>query len=114
MFGVRTALIVLGFVLITGCGSSAGNESPTVGGPCEDDTDCVTRCQSGDSFPNGLCTRQCSANTDCPGNTVCAEGEEGGLCLLACSSDASCRGGYHCGDVELEAGDNKALACTAD
>lgn len=110
---VRVSLIVLACALVSACGSGVGNEGALVGGACENDADCHTRCEQGGDFPGGLCTRQCSSNNDCPGGTVCAD-VQGGVCLMECMSDAECRGGWHCDDVELEGSPNKALACTDD
>lgn len=110
---VRITLIALSCSLITACGSGVGNDGALIGGACQDDSDCHTRCEQGDNFPGGLCTRQCSSTADCPVGSVCTD-DQGGLCLLECASDAECRGGWRCDAVELEGSQEKALACTDD
>lgn len=78
--------------LATGdCQVGVGRPNPD-GAFCDADADCESGvCLSGESFPNGYCSRPCEADADCgPGH--CREGE----CFTACAGPLDCRGGYVC------------------
>ena len=100
-----------------GCGDdrapgTAGNDSSLVGGPCIDDLDCDQRlCESGDQFPDGICTVSCGESRHCPQGSSCAELTTGWVCLVNCVNTADCRTGYACEPV-TEAGRNGGSTAT--
>jgi hypothetical protein len=84
-------------------GSSSGGTAQ-IGDACITSADCATAnaiCQTGSSYPGGMCTSQCTGS--CPGvDTFCGATTVGGLCLSICNptDPASCRTGYPCALVQ--------------
>jgi hypothetical protein len=99
---MRRTLLVLGLLLAaTACAPNVGPDGLLIGGPCEDDTFCVTGayCLTGRDFPNGTCTTVCDDDGDCRGDSACIE-RGAGVCLLRCEEDADCgREGYVCREL---------------
>lgn len=104
--------VLLGLSFVWGCGDdgrpsgSAGNDSTLVGAPCMNNDSCDERlCQSGPSFPGGVCTLSCGSSNHCPSGSSCAQLESGWLCLVNCTATADCREQWSCESV-IEAGTN--------
>lgn len=53
-------------------------------------------CASGQSIPEGYCTRRCSASADCGAGNVCYHVGQDMLCLKGCVADGDCRASYAC------------------
>jgi hypothetical protein len=100
-------------VATVGCGdddtpdtTDAGETTITLtaepGQACDEDGGCKTgRCLTGESFPDGLCSKACAADADCGSGfscrEVCREGESCEFaCLPTCGAALDCRNGYAC------------------
>lgn len=111
--------------LVVGCGgdetgdrtddndTEVSEDSPVVGGECNDDEDCEERCLTGDDWPGGMCTLNCDDDTDCPDYSYCIE-EERGVCLMDCYEDDDCPSGYKCDDEDREGHKGKIYVCVED
>ena len=102
-------------LLASGCANNVGPDGAFIGGPCNDEFDCVTGtyCLRLGSFPGGLCTRNCDGDGDCRGASACIE-IDSGACLLTCETDAECgREGYACMPQTRRGADGDVLACRA-
>lgn len=110
---MRKLLLVCALGAI-GCAPNVGPEGLLIGGPCFDDTFCVTGayCLDDPDFPEGTCTTVCADDGDCRGSAVCVE-RGAGLCLLPCEVDADCgRDGYRCNDEVRRGAAGTVLACS--
>ena len=65
------------------------SQDPQLGDSCETSSDCPDDCETGGSFPGGICTHECLANEECPAGWACVS-DRGGICLKECSSTADC------------------------
>jgi len=100
----------------THCDLESGDCVPGDGPPnpdgafCASDQDCESgHCLTGQSYPNGYCSRACRADEECRMGR-CLQGS----CFVSCARPLDCRGGYlcdggaclpHCGDNGDCAGD---------
>ena len=103
---------VLGFLILSmvaaGC---AGGE---MGDHCGSHDDCDDMCQTGGSFPDGLCTRQCDGDSDCPSGWSCIS-RGSGICLRDCENSDECHdrfgSDWNCNEESLESGDGSVRVC---
>lgn len=106
-------VVVVGVVVVVGCGDDVGNDGEFIGGACTTNADCDVRCETGPDFPGGTCTVACNTDEDCPDGTHCID-DEGGICLLACDLPQDCRGGYQCKGEENHGHGGDSLVCSGD
>ncbi len=97
--------------LLVGCGGAVGDESRTVGGPCETHSDCSDRCLV--DWPGGMCTLTCESDDDCPTGSACIDYQDG-VCLMKCEEDRDCPGGYECDDKDRFGHSGKMDVCEED
>lgn len=110
---MRGWLFVVMFVpSIAACGA----EKAATGDPCVSDADCAdARCETGGSFPDGVCTPSCANNADCPSGFSCIS-RSSGMCLRDCAATSACeaeRGdGWQCRDESLQGdGGGNVMVC---
>lgn len=99
-----TTLPVVALCLaLAACGTSTDDAGFTVG--CTASAQCSTGlCQTGGSFPGGLCTRACTSNAGCPSGWSCIS-NSGGVCMRACTASSDCASlsaRYVCSEESLE------------
>ncbi len=70
----------------------------SLGGPCEDDSECISPMWCLPYFDEGYCTADCAPDDDstCPDGGRCVTRKSGGsqntnMCLSSCDSDSDCR-----------------------
>ena len=107
------AVLIASALLVGACGSKAG-----VGESCVSADDCDSNlCNTGGSFPGGVCTVSCDANVDCPTGFLCIS-RSSGMCLRSCTSDDACealRGAdWQCREESLEEGGGNRMVCIGD
>jgi hypothetical protein len=92
----------------------AGSDSPFVGGPCMENTECeFGLCQEASELPGNACTISCGSSQNCSSGSSCVRLSVGWVCLVDCTSDADCRTQYECRPV-AEAPPPAPESCTSD
>lgn len=98
-----SALAALVCLAAAACGTSTDDAGFSVG--CTANAQCSTGlCQTGGSFPGGLCTRACTSNAGCPAGWSCISNSSG-ICMRSCSVTADCASlsaRYVCSEESLE------------
>jgi hypothetical protein len=99
---------------VVACGGGVGTEGTLVGGACSANVDCssTSRCETGGSFPQGMCVVNCTADVDCPTGARCIS-KDSGICVPECSRNDQCRANYQCEDESAKSG-GKVLVCKKD
>ena len=100
--------------VVVACGGGVGSAGTLVGGPCATNADCTStsRCETGGSYPQGMCVVNCASDVDCPSGTRCIS-KDSGICVPSCARNDQCRANYECKD-ESARGGGKVLVCRKD
>ncbi len=106
-------LFAAAFLSIVGCGDEKGapGESCVGAGDCES-----ALCETGGSFPGGVCTIPCDGDADCPAGFRCIS-RSSGICLEQCADTDECEASrgqaWQCREESLEEGGVTLLCASA-
>lgn len=85
----RFFMVCAALLALSACGGGAGAGSHDVGGQCQTDRDCNSRCVTDQDFGGGMCTRSCRSDNDCPSGAGCIL-KAGIICAVTCKTDQDC------------------------
>lgn len=77
-------------------GGQAELTDGTVGSSCSDTCSDGLQCVTGDTVPNGYCTKACSSEAQCATDGHCVKDGSATACFRNCTADGECRPGYSC------------------
>jgi len=99
-----TAVFLLVFAALSGCGDDDPPPGSALGFPCRGDRDCFSRCEE------GFCTFSCNTDPECGAGAACID-EHGGVCAPLCRGPADCGPGFACRSTDLRDGNGSVPVC---